>query len=335
MLRRVLLLALSLLLTGSLLCSCTPSSKPIEPSEQDLMVVATCDGYDIYYEELRYVAIAYREQMAADYGEDIWTNPEKTATYLPMLKAKVEDSLTINCGILSICKEFNIDYQEKAIQESVQQMIDDTVADVGGRKNYIQLLEELHMTDHFIRYTLATDLCETELLYVLTDLELVIKSEKYFLPYALDDDNFCATYHMFVSKDAGDSMEENRARAERIHQMILDGTPIKDLIGSSENDDIYSTGTPYHFTRGEYEEPYEEAAFALEIGELSGVVECESGFYIIERQPLSEEYITANLTELLKRYQYAEVELLIAEQRKQMSIEWTEYGATLDLLTLQ
>ena len=65
------------------------------------------------------------------------------------------------------------------------------------------------------------------------------------------------------------------------------------------------------------------------------MVECEDGFYIIKRMPLSEKYITANLTELLQRYQYAEAELLIEEQQAQLELEWTEYGASLDLLTMQ
>lgn len=328
-------LLLCLILIGSLLCACSSSSKPIKPSEQDLKVVGTCEGYEVYYEELRYVTLAFRDELAARYGKDIWTDPEKTAKYLPILKEKVETGLTINYAILSLCRDMNIDPEEKAIQDAVQEMIDETVADLGGRDKYIDMLEQLYMTDHFVRFTLATDLCETELIYVMMDLEMVIKSEKDFLPYALDNENFCATYHVYIGNDAGDDIEKNRARAEEAYQKLISGTPIKELIGSSYNEDVYSTGTPYHFTYGEYDVAYEQAAFALEIGEHSGVVECEDGFYIIERQPLSEAYITANLTELLKRYQYAQAELLIEEQRAQLKIEWNDYGASLDLLAMK
>lgn len=332
---RAAALALSLLLLAVSLISCSNSSKPIPPSEQDLMVVATCGGYDVYYDELRYVALSYRDQMASLYGEDIWTDPDKIAVYLPKLQDKINKVLTVNYAILSLCAEVGISMEEKAIQDGVQELVDETVEQVGGRKNYISLLEQMHMTDHFVRFTLATDMCETELIYAMTDLEQIIDSEKDFLPWALDDDNMCATFHLYIAHDEGETIEGNRKKAEEALKKLEDGTPIKELIASVYNDDVYETGTPYHFMLGEYDEIYEDAAFALDIGERTGIIECEDGFYIIERQPLSEAYITSNLTELFQRYQYAQVELMISECRERLTIDWTEYGASLDLLTMQ
>ena len=332
---RATALLLALLLLVTLPVGCSSGSKPIKPSEQDIKVVATCGGYDIYYEELRYVTMSYKEQLASIYGKDIWTDEAKIAVYLPMLREKINKSLTVNYAILALCAEVNISIEEKAIQESVQEMIDQTVAEVGGRKNYIDLLEQMYMTDHFVRFTLATDMCETELAYVMMDLEQIIDSEKDFLPWALDDENFCATFHLYIANDAGESVEDNRKKAEEALRQLEEGKPIKDMIASVYNEDVYETGTPYHFTWGEYEEAYEEAAFALEIGQRSGIIEAEGGFYIIERQPLSEAYITQNLTELLKRYQYAQVELMITERREVLTIDWTDYGKSVDLLAMK
>lgn len=329
---------LALLMLTVLMVSCSSVvSKPIEPSEQDIKVVAVCEGYDVYYEEFRYVALSFRDQFVSRYGKDVWTDPEKIAKYLPMLQQKITESLTVNYAILSLCENYNIDYEDKNIQEAVQETIDETVTEMGGRDNYIQMLEEMYMTDHFVRFTLATDLCETELVYVLKDLGLVYGNEKDFLAYALDDENMCATYHVFIGNDAGEDIEENRKKAQEVAAKVHSGTDIKQLIGSSVNDDIGASGIPYHFMHNEYDKPYEEAAFALEIGECSGVVECDNGFYVIQRQPLSESYIANNVTTLWQRYQYAEVEALIDEQQSRLVVEWNDYGKQLleDLLNLK
>ena len=81
--KRAVCLVLCLVLIATLLCSCSSSSKPIEPSEQDIMVVATCEGFDVYYEEMRYVTLAFRDELAARYGKDIWTDPEKRPSICP------------------------------------------------------------------------------------------------------------------------------------------------------------------------------------------------------------------------------------------------------------
>lgn len=332
--RSLCLLICFALLTLSLL-SCSSTSKPIKPSEQDLKVVATCEGVDIYYEELRYVTMVYKEDLAYRYGDTIWEDATLTEKYLPQLMQKVTEALKINCSIVAMAKTFQIDVNEQAILDEVQARIDETVATIGKRRDYINMLKSLYMTDHFVRYSLATDICEREMVYAMMDLDLIIESEKDFLPYALDDENYCATYHIFIGNDAGDSVDVNRQLAEQVHEMMVEGKKIEELIGSKFNEDTSEGKVPYHFTRGEMDLAYEEAAFALEIGQFSGVVECDEGFYIISRQPLDEAHITANVTKLLQSYQYAQVEALLTDYRYKIEVEWNDYGKSIDLVAMK
>lgn len=330
---RIVLLLLALVLMCGTFTACS-ASRPIKSTEQELKVVATCAGYDILYDELRYITLAYRDEYTAKYGADTWTDETKISTYLPQLTEEIIEALKINAAILSVCAEFGISAEDQDILTAVQTEMDEMIEMLGGRSAYKQMLEEMYMTDRFVRYTLATDLCESALNKTLSEAELIIANELDFMDYAMQDTNMCATYHIFIGNDEGDSIEENRATAEEVHAMLTSGTDIKQLIGSKYNEDVTAPSTPYYFMKTEYDERYESAAFALEIGEISEVVETDDGFYIIVRQPLSESYIAANLTELFQRYQYAQVESILADERAALTVEWTDYGRSLDLVSL-
>ncbi len=327
-----LILVLFLLCSSLLGCS---ASRPIKPSKQDLKVVATCAGHDIYYDELRYIVMTYKNAYAATYGEDVWANPEKAEQYLPDLLTDISESLKTNYAVLTLGTDFGIDINDEDIQQQVQSTIDEQIDVLGNRSAYKQLLEELYMTDHFVRFTVGADACESQLCYALITAGFIINNELDFTLYALEDEHMCATYHIFIGNDEGDDIDNNRAMAEQVREMLVTGTDIKSLVGSVYNEDIYAPTTPYYFMKTEYEQAYEDAAFALEIGEISDIVESEDGFYIIVRQPLDPDYITANLTELMQRYQYAELQSLLAEQRALLTVEWTDYGKSLDLVAMQ
>lgn len=326
------LLLIFLLSAAMVACSAT---RPILPSKQDLKVVATCAGYDVYYDEFRYVVMTYKDAYKNKYGSTVWTDATLAAQYLPMLWEDVSESLKTNYAILSMGAEFGIDIQDDTVQEQVQASVAEQIEALGGRQLYAQLLKYSYMTDRFVRFTVGADVCESQLSYAMITAGLMIANEKDFIPYAMDDGNMCATYHVFIGNDAGDDVEQNRLAAEQVRNMLLTGTDIKSLIGSTYNEDIYAPSTPYYFMRTEYEQAYEDAAFSLEIGGISEVVESEDGFYVIVRQPLSEAYVLSHVTELLQRYQYAQVEGLLAEHRKSITIEWNDYAKSIDLPAME
>lgn len=325
---------IALLLLCLSLCACS-SSRPIKPSKQDVQVVAMCGEHEIYYDELRYITLAYRDELSARYGEDIWTDAALTEQYLPLLTEHVNESLKINAAIIDVCAEFGIDIDDADIQSAVQSEVDATIDALGGRATYKKLIAEMYMTDRFIRHSYAADLCESMLARTLVDTGLIVGSEIEFAAYAMNDEVTCATYQIYIENDEGDSIEANRQKAEEARALLLSGTDIKDLIGSAYNEDVGAPSIPYYFMRGEYELAYEQAAFALDIGEISEVVEGENGFYVIVRQPLKESQLVANITEFYQRYQYIEVEALISERRETMSLEWTELGSSIDLVRMK
>lgn len=331
---RAVALLLTVLILATTLVACG-AARPISPSKQDKTVVATCAGYDICYDELRYVTLSFKDEFEARYGDDIWTDADQTAKYLPQLTEEVTEAIKIGPAILDMSHEFGIKLDDSDIQDGVQAEMESMIDQLGGRKVYLQMIDEMYMTDHFVRYTIGTDLCESQLVQALITAGLIIGTEADYLVYAMDDEVMCATYQILIQNDPGDDIEANRALAEEVLGKIRSGTELTSLIGSIYNEDVLAPAKPYYFMKGEYDEAYEKTAFALPIGETSGIIETDDGFYIIERQELDPAYITTNLHELYQRYQYAEVEGLLREHRTSLTVEWTDEGKDIDLLDIE
>lgn len=67
-------------------------------------------------------------------------------------------------------------------------------------------------------------------------------------------------------------------------QIVDKAYTFKELAGKySDCSSAQRGGDLGHFKRGQMQKPFEEAAFALKVGQLSQVVETDSGFHIIHR----------------------------------------------------
>lgn len=325
------LAALALALTTLAACS---SVKPIEPSETDVQVVMQASGYDVCYDEVRYYTCNLKEQMAAYYNSDIWADSAAAEPYLEELRVGVEDMSRYNAAVLSLCAEYGIKIEDSAIQDEVQTEVEALVEECGSMKDYQAALDEYHMNDRLFRYITGITLCETELYNVLLDLGTLDNSDEGAEAFFASDD-FIRTLHIYIGNDTGESIEENRAEAESLVKELDNGADFNKLIGSHSEDFYMTTTNGYYFTYGEMDLAYEKAAFALAEGEYSGVVETDSGFYIIRRLPKDESYINRNFEDLKTQYLSALFYNIIEARRDEITLTMTEYGQALSLWKIQ
>ena len=95
--------------------------------------------------------------------------------------------------------------------------------------------------------------------------------------------------HVLISTEAKEgeepvNVEEKRALAEEILARAKAGEDFDALV-AEYNEDPGQTEKGYTFGPGEMQEAFEEAAFALGIDEISGIVETNYGYHIIKRIP--------------------------------------------------
>ena len=332
-----LFLALVLATSSMLILSACSDDK------QNQKVVGKVGGYEVLYEEYRWLTLQFRDRLEETYGEGIWDNEETAKKYLPELERAVSTSILANYAVLTLCDELNensnggakfIDINGEEESRIIDNYIEETIKECGSRAAYRQALKKNYMTENLYRFITGVDVCESILFNYYCSLGLIDDSYDAGIGYI--EENFIRTLHVYIENDKGESVEENRKLANAIREKLLAGEKMSDLIKKYGEDSYISAENGYYFTHNTYSEAYEDAAFALGIDQISEVVETYSGFYVIQRLELDTGYILLNYNgKLEKQYYLAVFDKYLEECKAGLSFELNEYGKTLDLVKMK
>ena len=275
------------------LSSCSASA--IKSTDEEARVVGTCGDHEVRFEELRYLTLHYKADLMAKYGEYIFDDAVTGADYEAELLSLVSAALAESYAAMDLCASRDIKVTDKVTKQEVQEYVDEAVAYCGGRDGYLAYLAEYGMTDWVFRLNAGILSCQYRY-YELLATEL----EKEAYDTVMAGEGFIRTVSIFVRNDEGENVSENRKMAEEVVDAVRRGASVEDYIGTRYNQDTSSCD--YTFMRGYFIEEYENAAFALEVGEVSDVVEVEDGFYVIQRLAPEATYFAENLDTLMAMY---------------------------------
>lgn len=336
---KIAVLGLLLGLALPLLAAC--QSRAIPADKLALTPVGTVDGREVYYEELYFLANSYLPALERKHGED-------TEALRAELDATVREHIVTNYAMLRLCENEGLTYDEKddALTEAAQNYVDDLIeTEFGGsRKDYRKSLREIGMTDHYLRFNARVDALYAKLPTQYGQQGLLPVTDDEIRTYVKE--HFVRTWHIAILVEDGESYEENRAKAEQALALLQSGAKtMYDMIGSTYNEDFSMITTDgYYFPHGTMDKAYEDAAFALEIGESSAIVEStgisnKTGhtvpcFYVIERLALDEAYINSHLTALADQCANALVASRLDAVTETLSFSPNEFYDTLDLTAL-
>ena len=330
------ILALSLLLSAMLLVSCGNDDK------LNRTAVGTVGSYEVYYEELRWLTMQYKDLYESSYGEGIWDSADTAEKYRAELERSVYSAIIANYAVLALCDdpiltlngEKLIDINGTTVQNLVESYVSDTIEEAGGELSYKKELKDNYMTDSLYRFITAVDICENLVFKQYCELRMIDDSNDAAYDYIMN--NFIRTKHIYIQNDAKDKVSDNRALAESVRLKLLNGEDLDTLIANYSEDGYMSTENGYYFTHGQYSKAYENASFALEIGQVSEVIETFSGFYVIQRLELDTAYIMLNLlTGLKDQYLLAVFDKFVEAQKSGLSFTPNEFGSGLDLTQMK
>lgn len=337
--KKIFCLSLALLLLFPTLCACKSDKWDKEGKKK----IGECAGYDVLYEELRFVTLYYKDSFEATYGEGIWDDPATAEQYRAELEATVWEMMLNNYAVLAACAQYRItrkDLESDVIQKAVDEQINTAIEEAGGAEAFQTMLKNNYMTENFMRFSLAVTELEYELYYTLTDdLGVIMDDQETFLDW-LENGNCAYVQHLFIRNDPHDDVEANRALAESARQRLLSSADREQemelMIGNAQTNEDTAVMAPYFVVRDVYTKEVTDAVLKLKNGgDVSEVVETDDGFYVFVCKSYKPDTLMLQLNNLLNSYQWAKVEEEVNRHREGLSITLNEFGKSIDLLEIK
>ena len=289
-----LILALLLLLPSLLSCQSGLSANTKE--------VGKVGDYSVPYEEFYYLAQSYYDAVKKSYKDDPEGLKKEVWDY-------VNEKIVDTYMILSLCESNGFVYDEEALSDDVEEYISNIIASEynGDEDAYYEDLEATYRTEHYTEFIIGIELLYARLADSYKEEGLIPNTDKKLVSYIKE--NFVHTCNIKIFVNPGDDKEAKRAKAEEALAKLESGEydSLANMLGTLYNEDLSFPSSSYlgeYFPRGVMEKTFEDAAFALGVGEHSGIVEGKSNnmqgeyvdcFFIIERLRNEESEIENNL----------------------------------------
>lgn len=200
----------------------------------------------------------------------------------------------------------------KISADAIEEELDAFIESYGGEESFNAALEQSGISLDNFKYDIEIYLMTKELMS--PDIEVTEEDmETYF------EENK-AEFAQAEEVQASHILVEDEATAKEVLEKVNAGEDFAELAKEYSTDGTAENGGDLgFFGTGQMVEPFEKAAFALEIGEVSDIVETEYGFHIIKVTDKQEakEAVFADHKEEIK-------EILIEEEMNANYATWLE-----------
>jgi foldase protein PrsA len=206
--------------------------------------------------------------------------PEAGTAQYNQLKASIVNYLVQNQIIKDKASELKVTVTDKQLQDRMKQI----VTQVGGQKKLDKLLKEQNVTqaqlEEQLKAQMLQDAVQQKVYAGITVSQAEI--EKYFNNPANK-----AQFNVPESVDARHILVKTKAEAEKVRALLeADNTDANwKKVAKQYSTDTGSKnngGSLGNFPKGRMVKPFEDAAFALKVGEISQPVKTQFGYHIIE-----------------------------------------------------
>ena len=322
----------------------------IKSSKEDSKVVGKIDGFNVKYEELKYVSYIVKERYKTLYGEDVWDNEENAEKYREAFEEEVMRELCDIYATLSVCDELKV----KTKSDEVNQFVDAQMAEIIDKdfksdvEAYKEYLAKYNLTDAFNRFKVKCYYLDILALEKMVDnghdiIKYSDRDVNAFIDYVVTSYDFYRTIHVYYEKDGVNDDETRReamALVSDMKAMADDATRYERMCyfighrGDYKEGYITDTKAGFYITKGVFGDEYDGVATAL--GEYDvALVETEYEFFVVMKMPKERDHVSKNLDSILSYYYEKAYFDYKNEVANSISFEPNKYYETLDILNLQ
>lgn len=268
------------------------------------------DDYEVSMAEYRYYFLNLKTNYF-DYGDDsYWEQyPEDEQTLLEYTL----NYLRSQYAAQALAESYGISL-DSSDRLAVANQIQTSISSVGSEEEFLEILSEQYMSQDCYELLLT----QSALQQKLNDY---LFGENGTMAIAEEDevqtirDNYIRTIHLQIS---------DQAKAEEALSHINAGASIADLM-EDYNEDTQEDSEGYVVLKNQMDENYRAVAEALSEGQISGLVETDGGYFIIQRLSLTDEYISANQEDLIGDYKSELLYELMDEKASAFEIKYNKY----------
>ena len=266
--------------------------------------VMTLGSYEVSRDEYLYYMLSGYEQIEAYYPGVLASNTEM----FDMLKESIESSLKQSAAVECWAKDLGVELDESEIAE-----VDDYIASVRASytndEEYEAALSAAHLTEDLYRQLLLEqDLSSKVSQAALDDAEFSEVSDDDVREYAEENEIIGAKHILLLTSGDEENDAKVLARAQDLLDRINAGEDFDTLMNeNTEDPGIESYPDGYTFGPDSMVDEFDSAARALEIGEVSEIVQTSYGYHIIKRiepdyDSLKSSVVSDRITTTLEDY---------------------------------
>jgi len=296
-------------------------NKDIKSQGESTEAVAVVNGESISYEDFNRNFRIIERMYNTYYTEDIWSKEIGDKTFLQLMKEQIVEKLVTEQLVVQRAKELGISIDN----DNVEKMYDDFKAQLKENEELNKFYEENGIDEDFIKRQIEIELYIEGFKNKIIEEAGLLDSSK--LEEILKD--------YVVQVKASHILIKDKAKAQEVLERAKKGEDFAELakefsedLGSKNNG-----GDLGYFGRDTMGQAIEQAAFSLDEGQISDLVESGYGYHIIKvfDKKTFEEYV-AELADEKKVEEEKQAMIEIIKQEKYMDeVESLKEGAEIEI----